>query len=220
MSNTVYARSEAREDRQPVMVAAMRKIQFAALVTTTREGCLKVSHMPLLVSEADDGTVRLTGHFARANDHWKIIEHGSARSVAIFQGPHTYMSPSNYATKQETGKVVPTWTYVIVHAHGLAATYHDAGWLLAHVNQLTDRNEGERDVPWKVSDAPGDYVDTMLRGIVGLELPIAQLEGVWKLNQHRSNEDKASMVAGLTSSGNKRDNKIAEIMQKTFSGSS
>jgi transcriptional regulator len=220
MSHIVYARDAAREERQPVLLEAMRTIHLAALVTSTGDGGLKVSHMPLLSTEAEDGSVKLTGHFARANDHWKIIEQGNARSVAIFQGPHTYMSPSNYASKQKTGKVVPTWTYIIVHAHGLAQTHHDADWLLARTNQLTDHNEGLREAPWKVSDAPDDYVATMLRGIVGFELTVSQLEGVWKLNQHRCDADKASMVSGLTSSDDERDRQIGAAMKESFSGSS
>ncbi len=219
MSNIAYARETARETRQPVLLDAARAIQLAALVTTTSDGQLKVSHLPLLVNDAPDGTVRLSGHFARANDHWKIIEQGNARSVAIFQGPHTYLSPSNYATKQETGKVVPTWAYVIVHAHGQAQTHHDAGWLLAHVTALTDRNEADQRSPWQVSDAPDDYVANMLRGIVGLELNISQLEGIWKLNQHRSAADKTSTIAGLQASPRVGDRQLAEVMKETINGS-
>ncbi len=220
MTNIAYAREEARETRQSVLLDAARTIQLAALVTTTSDGYLKVSHLPLLVSETPDGSVRLNGHFARANDHWQIIERGDAVSVAIFQGPHTYLSPSNYATKQETGKVVPTWAYVIVHAHGSAETHHDANWLLAHVNALTDRNEAEQANPWKVSDAPDDYVASMLRGIVGVELGVSQLDGIWKMNQHRSEADKASTIAGLAGSDNQRDRQLAEVMAEAINGSS
>ena len=220
MTNIVYARETARETRQPVLLDAARAIQLAAVVTTTSAGQLKVSHLPLLVGETPDGPVRLCGHFARANDHWKIIEQGNATSVAIFQGPHTYISPSNYATKQETGKVVPTWAYVVVHAHGRAETHHDANWLLAHVNALTDRNETERSSPWKVSDAPDDYVASMLRGIVGMELGVSLLEGIWKMNQHRSAADKTSTIAGLAGSGKDRDRQLAEVMNEVVNGSS
>jgi transcriptional regulator len=169
----------------------------------------------MLAGEAPDGSIRLSGHFARANDHWKIIEGGNTTSVAIFQGPHTYLSPSHYASKQETGKVVPTWAYVIVHAHGIASTSHNADDLLAHVNSLTDRNEAEQPAPWKVSDAPDDYVAKMLRGIVGIELRVSQLEGVWKMNQHRSEADKASTVSGLCGSDRERDRQLADVMGRT-----
>lgn len=216
MNEIVYARETARETRQPVLLDAVRTIQFAALVTSTSGGGLKVSHLPMLVSEATNGEVHLCGHFARANDHWKIIEQEETQSVAIFQGPHTYLSPSNYATKQETGKVVPTWAYVIVHAHGKAGTRHDADWLLAHVGELTDRNEAEQAAPWKVSDAPDDYVATMLRGIVGVELSVSQLEGVWKMNQHRSDADKAGTIAGLQGSDKERDRQLARAMAETL----
>ncbi|WP_108882146.1 FMN-binding negative transcriptional regulator [Anderseniella sp. Alg231-50] len=216
MADIVYARDTSRETSQPVLLEAARAIQLAALVTSTSDGSLKVSHLPLLVSELADGTIRLCGHFARANDHWKIIESGDALTVAIFQGPHTYLSPSNYASKQETGKVVPTWAYVIVHAHGVAGTVHDADRLLAHVNALTDRNEAEQPAPWKVSDAPDDYVAKMLRGIVGVELSVSRLEGVWKMNQHRSDADKASTTAGLAASNNDRDRQLGRVMTDTL----
>lgn len=220
MTNIAYARESAREDRQSVLLGAVRSIQLAALVTTKPDGQLKVSHLPLLVSEASGGSVTLCGHFARANDHWKIIEQGNVTSVAIFQGPHTYLSPSNYATKHETGKVVPTWAYVIVHAHGHAQTCHDTSRLLAHVNALTDRNEADQPNPWQVSDAPDDYVTNMLRGIVGLELKVNQLEGIWKMNQHRSAADKASTIAGLQASGKDRDRQLAEVMNEAINRSS
>lgn len=220
MSNIVYARAEAREDRQPVLLEAMRTIQFATVVTATASGGLKITHMPLIAIQDVGGDVILSGHFARANDHWKVVDESKSSTVAIFQGPHTYMSPSNYATKAETGKVVPTWTYITVHAHGTASTRNDADWLLAHVNSLTDLNEADRRKPWKVSDAPDDYISTMMRGVVGVELAVTNLEGVWKLNQHRSDEDKASMIAGLTTSEKMSDREICEAMQKTFSGSS
>lgn len=216
MADIVYSRDTSRETRQPVLLDAARAIQLAALVTSTSDGKLKVSHLPLLVSEAADGSIRLCGHFARANDHWKIIEQGNTTSMAIFQGPHTYLSPSNYASKQETAKVVPTWAYVIVHAHGVASTLHDADRLLAHVNSLTNRNEAEQPAPWKVSDAPDDYVATMLRGIVGLELRVSQLEGVWKMNQHRSDADKASTISGLAGSDKDRDRQLARVMTETI----
>ncbi|MGI9513060.1 MAG: FMN-binding negative transcriptional regulator, partial [Anderseniella sp.] len=208
-------RDTSRETRQNVLLEAAHAIQLAALVTTTPDGRLKVSHLPMLAGEAPDGSIRLSGHFARANDHWKIIEGGNTTSVAIFQGPHTYLSPSHYASKQETGKVVPTWAYVIVHAHGIASTSHNADDLLAHVNSLTDRNEAEQPAPWKVSDAPDDYVAKMLRGIVGIELRVSQLEGVWKMNQHRSEADKASTVSGLCGSDRERDRQLADVMGRT-----
>ena len=219
MNTLVYARDTAREDRQPVLLEAVRNLQLAALVTTRADGQHKVSHLPLLVSQAQDGSVSLAGHFARANDHWKLIEQGAGTSVAIFQGPHTYLSPSNYATKHETGKVVPTWAYVIVHAHGQAQVREDAGWLLAHVNALTDRNEAGRAEPWQVSDAPDDYISSMLRGIVGVELTVDRLEGIWKMNQHRSAADQASTIAGLQASGEQRDRQLAEVMDETINGS-
>jgi transcriptional regulator len=118
-------------------------------------------------------------------------------AVAIFQGPDHYITPSWYATKKETGKVVPTWNYVVVHAHGRPTFIDDEAWLRGHVQHLTQRHEGTRDVPWKVSDAPEEYVAKLVSGIVGVEMPIGRLVGKWKLGQNRPEADQRGMVDGL-----------------------
>lgn len=215
----VYSRETSLETRTPVLLDAISAIHLAALVTPSAGG-MKVTHLPLAVRHGDAGKATLVGHFARANDHWKLLEQAQVPSVAIFQGPHAYISPANYATKQETGKVVPTWAYVIVHAHGVVRTNHDPGWMLELVNDLTDQHEAGEATPWKVSDAPDDYVSTMLRGIVGLEMEISQLEGVWKLNQHRSEADKALTAERLSRSGSERDRELAAAMADALSRSS
>lgn len=215
MTDRIYAKPDWRETRQEVLHEAMSTIGLAALVTAAADG-LKITHLPLSVRHGDDGTVRLAGHFARANDHWKLLRDGAGPTAAIFQGPHTYISPSNYATKQETGKVVPTWAYIVVHAHGAARVMDDRSWMLNLVNELTDQREAQRDQAWKVSDAPDDYIEVMLRGIVGVELEVERLEGVWKLNQHRPMEDRHSTVTGLTGSDDEQDRIIGEAMRDTL----
>jgi transcriptional regulator len=118
-------------------------------------------------------------------------------AVAIFQGPHHYITPSWYATKAETGKVVPTWNYVVVHAYGRPRFIDDEEWVRGHVQHLTLRHEGVRDSPWKVSDAPDEYIAKQVGGIVGVEMPIARLVGKWKLGQNRSEADQRGMIDGL-----------------------
>lgn len=219
MSDRIYAKPDWRETRLPVLTSAITSIRLAALVSAAPDG-LKITHLPLSVRQDDNGSIRLAGHFARANDHWKLLQQPGIATAAIFQGPHTYISPSNYATKQETGKVVPTWAYIVVHAHGIARVVDDRDWMLELVKELTDQHEAAREQAWKVSDAPDNYINVMLRGIVGVELAVERLEGVWKLNQHRPMQDRHSTVTGLTGSDSEQERAIGQAMRDTLSGSS
>lgn len=208
----MYSRDTSRETRPEVLKKAIRDIHFATLVTTF-EGEIFCSHLPLLMVEEDDGSLRLEGHLARPNPHWRAL--GEARvSLAIFQGPQAYVSPSWYALKKETGKVVPTWTYVAVHAHGQLRLMESPEKLLAHLARLTFRNEAGRADPWQLGDAPDGFIEAMSRGIVGVELAVERLEGVWKLNQHRSEADRAGMIAGLRQEGLAAATQIAALAEK------
>lgn len=196
----MYRPQNFAEDRPDVLVAAMREIGFAALVTPSAEG-LAATHAPMLVHHDEaSGRVVIEAHIARANPHWKAVEDGAA-ALAIFQGPSSYVTPSWYPSKAETGKVVPTWVYIAVHAHGQLRTIHDAAWLHRHVGALTDLHETGRAVPWQVEDAPESFVSALVRGIVGLELTVERLEGAWKLNQHKAAGDREGTRAGLAAAG-------------------
>jgi transcriptional regulator len=138
----------------------------------------------------------LRGHFARANPAWKNLSPGTD-ALAIFLGPHAYVSPNWYPSKAETGKAVPTWNYITVHARGRIALHDDAQWLRAHVGRLSETHEAGRPAPWKVEDAPKDYIDGLLRAIVGFELSISRLEGKWKLSQNRTAADIAGVRDAL-----------------------
>lgn len=140
------------------------------------------------------GTLRV--HMARANGQWKDIAAGAAVLV-VFQGAETYITPSWYATKRETGKVVPTWNYAMVQVRGVARVHEDAEWLRAQIGALTDAHEGQRAAPWAVSDAPERYIDAQLKGIVGIEIEIVEILGKWKVSQNRSEADRAMVEAGL-----------------------
>ena len=191
----MYAPPAFREDRVEVLRQAAREIMFGALVTQTHDGPV-VTHVPMLLTGPDDAMV-LETHVARGNPHWRT----TGPSVAIFQGPQAYVSPSFYPSKAETGKVVPTWTYIVVHAHGLLQSVDDADWLHAHVTGISDAMEADRPAPWAVDDAPADYIAALARGIVGLRLPVARLEGAWKVNQHKTDADRAGTAEGLAASG-------------------
>jgi transcriptional regulator len=167
---------------------------FATLVSLGCGGLLSTP-LPLLLDRQGDGA-RLIGHIARANPHWRDFD-PSVPSLAIFQAGDAYVTPSWYAAKRETGKVVPTWNYNAVHIHGRLRVVEEPAALLGIVTRLTDRHEAERAQPWAVSDAPADYIATMLKGIVGLELLVERVEGKAKLSQNRPAEDQAAVRAGL-----------------------
>jgi len=203
----MYVPRQFREDRTDTLARAVRSIQLAALVTPGPDG-LQVSHVPMVLHEDAAGTWTLQTHVARPNPHWSLA---GAASVAIFQGPQAYVSPSWYPAKREHGKVVPTWNYIAVHAHGTLETMDDGPALLSHLNNLTDANEAGRDQPWHVADAPADYVGALSRAIVGLRLRVSRIEGAWKMIQHRTAADRLGTIAGLAS--DPHGQAVAEIMQ-------
>lgn len=178
-----------------VMHALMREYPLAAVVVHTSDG-LEANHVPLVLHEAPDGFGTLRGHVARANPLAAALAAG-ARAIAIFTGPDAYVTPSWYDSKREHGRVVPTWNYAVVHAHGTLRAMEDPAWLLAHLESLTDTHEGSREAPWRVSDAPADYVAGLTKAIVGFEMPIERLEGKWKVSQNRSNADREGVANGL-----------------------
>jgi transcriptional regulator len=193
----VYIPPLHKEDRIDVLHEAIRGTGLATLVTTTPDGLI-ASHIPLLLDPEPAPYGTLIGHLARPNPQ---ARGAIGEALVIFQGPEAYITPSWYATKRETAKVVPTWNYVAVHAYGTIEFFDDKERLRDIVTRLTRRQEEARAEPWAVTDAPADFIDTMLKGIVGLALPIARLEGKWKMSQNRPAEDRAGVAAGLTAEG-------------------
>ncbi|MDE3076194.1 MAG: FMN-binding negative transcriptional regulator [Chloroflexota bacterium] len=190
-----------RKDDPGLLHEAIRRTGLATLVTYGPDG-LMASHIPLLLDPAPAPLGKLIGHVSRANRQWSGFT-PDVPALAIFLGPDAYISPSWYATKRMTGKVVPTWNYVAVHAYGRLSAFEDAERLLALVSGLTEREESSRARPWAVTDAPPKYIEAQLRGIVGLELTIERLEGKWKMSQNRPAEDAAGVVDGLLAEGAK-----------------
>ena len=185
--------------------------RLALLVTHGEQG-LQASHLPLLLNTDEGPNGTLYGHFAKANPQWKELQNG-AEALVIFAGADAYVSPGFYPSKAEHGKVVPTWNYIAVHAYGHAETFSDGGRLLDIVSTLTDRHEAGRAQPWSVADAPADYIDGMLRAIVGFALPIQRLEGKRKLSQNRSTADIAGVREGLAASPDAHDQALAHLMR-------
>jgi transcriptional regulator len=185
---------------------------LATLVWQSSEG-LTAEHLPLLFDRGDgdgeNGTLR--GHVARANPLWRAA--AGAPVLAVFQGPQAYVTPSWYPSKAATAAVVPTWNYVVVHAHGVLRVIDDTAWLRTLVGRLTDVHEAPRAQRWHVHDAPDDYIDTMLGAIVGIEIPIARLQGKWKLSQNRSGADRAGVAAGMDALATAHGTAIAGLMR-------
>ena len=203
----MYLPSAFRQDDLAELHAQLQANPFALLTSAGAAG-VQASHLPLLL-EPDEGEFgTLYGHFARANPHWRDLQ-GGAEALAVFSGPDAYISPGWYPAKAEHGKVVPTWNYIAVHARGPVELIEEPERLLQIVSRLSDQHESGRERPWAVSDAPRDYLDSMLRAIVGFALPIHRLEGKWKLGQNRSAADQQGVRDGLASSPSPRDRELA-----------
>ncbi|HEX4573338.1 MAG TPA: FMN-binding negative transcriptional regulator [Dongiaceae bacterium] len=199
------------EDDKAALHRAIRETRLATLVTLGSEG-LEASHVPILLDEGEGPFGVIRGHVARANPQWRRAA-TETPALAIFLGPDAYVSPNWYATKRETGKVVPTWNYLAIHAYGRVEFFEDAERLRAIVTSLTQRHEGRREKPWAVSDAPEDYIQAQLRGIIGFRLPIDRLEGKWKLSQNRPEVDRRGVIEGLEGEGGALESAIAQRMK-------
>jgi transcriptional regulator len=207
----MYVPKHFKEDDVAVLHRAIREIAFGTLVSMGGEG-LEASHVPMLIDPDPAPFGTLHGHVARANPHWRAPANGG-RSLAIFLGPHAYVSPSWYPTKRATGKVVPTWNYVAVHAFGVPRFVDDRDALRDIVTRLTVAHEGLRPTPWAVTDAPPDYIEAMLKAIVGFAMPIERLEGKWKLSQNRPEDDVRGVRSGLAAEGGAAT-ELAAIMER------
>ena len=195
----MYNPPHFQEQRPEVLQQLIREHSLAALVTLGPEGLI-ANHVPLVLDPAAGPLGTLRGHLSRVNPPWRdSLPEVSA--LAIFQGPAAYITPSWYPTKAQSGKVVPTYNYMVVHAHGPLHTYDDPRLLERNVRDLTDLHEARFAQPWSVDDAPADYVQGLLRGIIGIEIPIARLEGKWKLSQNRPVEDRQGAIDGLQQAG-------------------
>ena len=191
----MYQPPQFREDDLGLQHALIRAHPLGLLITSGAEGPV-ANLLPFHLEPAlsDKGTLQV--HMARANTQWRDIEAG-APVLVVFQGAQAYVTPSWYATKQETGKVVPTWNYAVVEARGTARVIHDATWLRCQIGRLTAWHEAPRPAPWAVDDAPDAYIASQLKGIVGVEIEIAALVGKWKVSQNRAAADIAGVSDGL-----------------------
>jgi transcriptional regulator len=208
----MYIPPRFREDDLGVLHAMVDRARLGVLVSSGPEG-LQASHVPMLLDPDAGPYGTLTCHLARANVQSRALRHDSEVMI-VFRAEDAYVSPSWYATKSETGKVVPTWLYVAVHAYGRPRVIDDPDALRTIVTRLTEKHEAPRRDPWAVTDAPESYIAALLGGIVGVEIPIARLEGKWKLDQDGSDADVRGAIEGLRSSEDHRDRETADVMER------
>jgi transcriptional regulator len=198
-----------REDRVEVMHALMRERPFATLVSLQEDG-LCADHVPLVLHADGDGLGCLRGHVAVKNPLGRCADPRDV--LVVFQGPQTYVTPKWYPSKKEHQKVVPTWNYAVVHARGVLRLRTDAAWLLEHLHALTDRNEAARAEPWAVTDAPEDFIERQLRALLGFEIEITELSGVWKVSQNKNERDRDGVIAGLGAEGTAETAEMARLV--------
>ena len=205
----MYVPTQFRMEERDDLFAALQAARLMNLVTATADGLI-ATPLPLMLAEGEGEFGTLYGHVARANPQWAAQPIGDAMVIAM--GPDAYVTPSWYATKRETGKVVPTWNYVAVHAYGPLSFFDDPDRLLDVVTRLTDQHEQRRQDPWAVRDAPPAFTQAQLRGIVGLRMPITRLEGKRKMSQNRNAADRAGVAAGLEASRDDADQHVAGLI--------
>lgn len=201
------------EEHDVVVLQALVRSHPLGTWVTEAKGHLVVNHIPFILDSTRGPCGTLVGHVARANAVWRDASR-HVESVVVFQGPQAYITPSWYPAKNEHGKVVPTWNYVVVHAHGIPVVIDDSAWLRRHVEELTRVHESRRDAPWHVSDAPSNYVDALLGAIVGIEIPIARLVGKWKASQNRPVSDRQGVITGLQGSSDPESQQMARLVQE------
>ena len=207
----MYVPQQFDETDVTVMHRLIRSHPLGTVVTMTAAG-LDANHIPIVLQPGPGPLGTLHGHVSRANPLWREAS-PSVDALIIFQGPEAYISPSWYPAKQEHGKVVPTWNYVVVHAHGRLRAIDDPAWVRAHVDQLTQTHEAHRRVPWQVTDAPADFIASLVKGIVGLELEVTRLTGKWKVGQNRSAADREGAATALESEGTGAARAMADLVR-------
>jgi len=208
----VYSPQPFAEPRLDVLHDLIRSHPLGTFVVI-QDGELCANHMPFLIDPGGGELGTLRAHVARSNPVWRELG-GTAGALAIFQGPQSYITPSWYPSKHADGKAVPTWNYAVAHAYGAPRAIEDRAWLLEHVTQLTRVQEAHQALPWRVSDAPQAYLEHMIGQIVGLEMPIAKLQGKWKVSQNRNRADRLGVAAGLEAQATDRSRAMAALVME------
>lgn len=204
----MYCPTLFREERLEVLHAFVRGHPLGLLISQGSTGLI-ANLLPFVLKSGDGGHGVLQAHMARANPQWRELD--GQRVLVVFRGPDAYVSPSLYATKKQTGKVVPTWNYAMVQARGTARLRDQSDWLTPQLNALVAARESGRPQPWSVADAPPDYIEAQKKAIVGLEIEIAELEGKWKVSQNQPEANRRSVVEGFSADESTRE--MAELVR-------
>lgn len=207
----MYIPRHFEQDDIATLHALMRNHPLCTLVTLSADG-FNANHIPLHLSPEPGPYGILRGHVARANPVWSDVN-ADTEVLAVFQGPQAYITPSWYPTKTESGKAVPTWNYTAVHAYGTLRCVDDREWLRNHLDALTNAQEAVFSAPWKVSDAPDDYISKMLGAIVGIEISITRLQGKWKTSQNQPEGNRTGIERGLRTIGTTEAGLMADLVQ-------
>jgi transcriptional regulator len=213
----MYTPAAFEETRSEVLHQLIADHPLGTLVTLGPDG-LVANHIPFLLDHRSGEHGTLIGHVARNNDVWRVRE-GDPEVLVVFQSVDGYITPNWYASKRETHQVVPTWNYAVVHAYGPLMIHEDPKWLRGVVGRLTKHFEADQPTPWKMADAPSDYIASQLDHIVGIEIPISRLIGKWKTSQNRLPADRKGVVAGLQARDQPGDATMAELVQATLTRS-
>lgn len=206
----MYLPEHFKEEDTEKLQKYIHTYSFGVLVIAHEAG-IEANHLPFYLDTTTGSSGILQCHVSRNNPAWQMITNGG-RVLAIFQGPNAYISPSWYPSKAETGRAVPTWNYLAVHAEGTATVIHDPAWLKDHVRYLTDQQEAGRDLPWAVDDAPDDFINRLIAGIVGIEIRIDKLIGKLKASQNQPASNRAGVKAGLAGEKNPDSKKMSDLI--------
>lgn len=208
----MYSPKQFSETDLTVLHALIAAHPLGAWVTRAADD-LNANHIPFMLDSTRGKFGTLVAHVARANDVW-TAPCATQESLVIFQGSEAYISPSSYPSKQIDGKVVPTWNYAVVHAYGTPRAINDPHWLLQHLADMTGTHEAGKTLPWKLSDAPSDFIDNLLKAIVGIEIPITRISGKWKVSQNRTLPDQLGVMAALMAAGSERSAEMAALVAR------
>jgi transcriptional regulator len=195
----MYIPQAFNEERLEVQHGLIRRYPLGLLISAGASGPL-ASPMPFHLPADATPYGTLQGHLARANPHWQSFDGQDV--LVVFQGPDAYVTPNWYASKDEHGKVVPTWNYTMVQVRGTVRLMDDKDWIRRQITALTNDHESPRECPWHVTDAPSDYIEAQMNAIIGLEIPIRSIEGKWKLSQNRAQPDREGVEQGFAQDGN------------------
>lgn len=212
----MYIPAIFREERLEPILEIISEHPLATLITLGPEG-LVANHIPLIHSREPAPWGTLRGHMARPNTQWREYR-PEVEALAVFTGPQTYISPNWYPTKDQTGKVVPTWNYAVVHAYGRLESYTDPERLRSHLTELTATQEARFNDPWSINDAPSDFIDALLNSIVGIELKISRFEGKWKVSQNRTVQDREGVAYALENEPAESCPEMARLVRERESG--